>query len=703
MKITQGELGMASTVYSICGMCAVRCPIRVEVQDGKVTWLEGNPNDAGMGTSLCAKGISGRALLYDDERLQYPMIRDGERGSGKWKRVSWDEAYDYVVSKLNNIIQKHGGKAIMLSDRGGPFADIRKAFLKALGSPNYCNHDCTCGRNTHHASKTVYGVGRTGLAYDFKNAKHIVLFGRNITESFKVKEVKSFMQAVKKGAKVTYIDPRITLTAAKATRFWQIKPGTDYALLLAIANVILHNGLYDKDFVKKYVVGITKLKSFVKKYNPKWAEEETGIPADDIVAFCKEVAADKPKVIFHPGWHLSRYNDSFYASRMIHVINALLGNIEVAGGQFFPKTPKDAGYKGLKSLGADIPKVEEKRADGCGWKYKRFDGGPGLLQLMYDVIDTGEPYPIKAYFVVRHDPLLAMPDPEEQKRILDKLDLIVVVDVNWSETTGFADVILPESTYLERDTIIRTDKGLKPGFSVRKKAIEPIYDTKPGWQIWTELANKLGKGQYFPYKSIEDIWNYQLQDTGFKIEDFDEKGFIQLSKDPIWRDRNSLKFPTSSGKIELYSKTLEDEGLPSFKPYESPKKPGKGEFRLLFGRTGYQTHGQTTNNPIISELMGTNCLWINTEKAKELGIKDGQMVTISNGGVTGQIRAKVTDYIHPEAVFMLHGYGRTIPFQTRAYKKGLADQAFMKGLLKVWDEAGGSISLCESFVKVTPA
>ncbi len=694
---------MTSSTYSICGMCAVRCPIRVEVRDGEVTWIEGNSNDPGMGTSLCAKGIAGRALLYDHERLQYPMIRDGERGSGKWKQVSWDEAYDYITSKLKDIMAKHGGKAIMLSDRGGPFADMRKAFLKALGSPNYCNHDCTCGRNTHHASKSVYGLGRTGLGYDFKNAKHIVLFGRNMVESFKVKEVKAFMQAVKNGAKVTYIDPRAALTASKSTRYWQIRPGTDYALLLSMVNVILKRGLYDKQFVKKYVTGLSELNKFISGYTPKWAEKETGIPADEIVQFCKEVSADKPHVIFHPGWHLSRYTDSFYASRMIHILNCLMGNIEVPGGQFFPKTPKDAGYKGLKSLGADIPKVDEKRADGCGWKYKRFDGGPGLLQLMYEVIDTGEPYPVKAYFIVRHDPLLAMPDPEEQKRILNKLDLIVVVDVNYSESFGFADVVLPESTYLERDTIMRTDKGLKPGFSRRKKAIEPIYDTKAGWQIWTELAQRLGKGEYFPYKSIEDIWNYQLQDTGLKIEDFEEKGFVQLSSKPIWYDRDKLKFPTESGKIEFVSKKFEEEGIPSFKPYEPPKKPSEGEFRLLFGRTGYQTHGQTTNNPIISELMGTNCLWINKEAAERLGISDGQEVELVNNGISGKITARLTDFIHPEAVFMLHGYGRTIPFQTRAYKKGLADQAFMKGLLKVWDKAGGSIALCESFVKVMPA
>ncbi len=694
---------MEHTVYSICGMCAVRCPIRVIVKDGDIERIEGNPNDPGMGTSLCAKGVAGRALLNDTERVQYPMIRTGERGSGQWRRATWDEALGYVADKLKKIIAEHGGKAVMLSDRGGPFADIRKAFLKAIGSPNYCNHDCTCGRNTHHASKSVYGLGRTELAYDFKNTKHVVFFGRNMTESFKVKEVRSFMQGIKNGAKLTYIDPRAALTASKATRYWQIRPGTDYALLLGMAHVTVKEKLYDTEFVQKYVSGMPEFEAFLLPYTPEWAEKETGISASEIVSFCKEIAADRPKVIFHPGWHLSRYKDSFYASRMMHIMNVLMGNLEVTGGQFFPKGPKDAGKKGLRSLGADIPDVKEKRADGCGWKHNHFDKGPGLLHLMYKAIETGDPYPLKAYIVFRHDPLLSLPDPEAQKRILSKLDLIVSIDVNYSETAWFSDVILPESIYLERDSILRTDKGWKPGFSMRRKAIEPRYDTKAGWEIWTELAGRLGKGQYFPYKSIEDIWMHQLRDTAVTIEDFTAKGFVQLCRDPIKFDRNALPFKTPSGKIEFVSSVLEKAGLPSFKPYEAPQKPAEGHYRLLFGRTGYQNHGHTANNPILSELLGTNCLWINTAEAKRLGIREGDIVEVSNQGVSGKIRAKVTDYIHPEAVFMLHGFGRSVPVQTRAYGKGLADQVFEKGLLDVWDKAGGGVALCECFVKVSLA
>lgn len=694
---------MKKSVYSICGMCAVRCPVRVEVENGKVTWIEGNANDGGMGTSICAKAASCIPMLDDDQRPLNPMIRDGARGSGKWKNVSWDEAYDYIEEKLKGVVDKYGAKSIIFSDRGGPFADLHKAFMKALGSPNYINHDCTCGRNPNHASKSVSGLGRTAFNYDFKNAKHIVLFGRNITESFKVKEVKSFLKAVKNGARVTYVDPRVTNTAGKATRYWAVKPGTDYALLLGITNFIVANKFYDEKFVKKWVTGMKELRAFLKPYTPEWAEKETGIPAAEIKEFCKEINEDRPAVIFHIGWLLARYKDSFYASRMLNILNALMGNVEQPGGLLIPKTPGDAGAKGLKSLGANIPAVKEPRADLCDSEYSHFDNGAGMLQLAYKAIDTGKPYPVKAYFVDRHNPLFAMPDPEEQKRILNKLDLLVVCEVNYSETACFADVILPESTFLERDTLLRTEKGPKPGFGMRRKCIEPLHDTKAGWEIYTELARRMGKGEYFPYDTIEDLWNFQLQDTNVKIEDFDAKGFVKLCDKPIPSNPDKFKLGTESGKFEIVNKSWEAKGIKCLKPYEPPVEPPEGSFRLLFGRKGYQAHGQSINNPVLSQLLGTNDLLINTEAAAKLGIKDGDMVEVANGDVKGTIEARVTDFIDSKCVFMLHGFGKTNPLLARAYGKGLADEAFMKGKLLDFDPAGGGINLCESFVTVKAA
>ncbi len=697
-------MGEKRTVYSICGMCSVRCPIMVEVEDGQVVWISGNPHDAGMGTGLCAKGIAGRAFLHDTERPLSPLIRDGERGSGKWKAVSWDEALDYVAQKLKEIIDQHGGRAVLLSDRGGPFGELRKAFLKAIGSPNYCNHDVTCAVSVNHASLSLFGFGRKTFTYDYKNAKHIVLYGRNMLESLRVKTARALVEAINRGTKLTYIDPRYTVTASKATRWWALRPGSDYALNLGLLHILIKEDLYDKDFVNRWVEGFEQLANFIEPYTPEWAEKETGIPANEMYAFCREIAQDAPHVIFHPGWMRARYRQAFWESRTTYLLNILLGAIEVPGGLVFAKGPKDAGRKGLNSLGVNLPKVEEKRADGAGWKFKHINAGPGLLHRAFEAIKTEDPYPVKAYIVHRHDPMTGLPDPEAQAEVFKNLDLIVVVDVNWSETSKYADVILPESSYLERSDIIATQKGLKPGFRFRQAAIEPMYDTKPGWWIYIELAKRLGKGDHFPYSSIEDLWQAQLDGTGVTIQDLEKKGFVTLADKPIWYDRaDKLPFKTKSGKIEIVNQKWEEAGIPCLKPYESPDKPPQGKFRLLFGRCAWQTHAMWMNNPALNPYLQENTLWINKDVAEKMGLKTGDKAIVSNGNYTKEIKIFATEFIHPEAVFMLHGFGRTVPQQTRAYERGVADQRLEVGLLNVYDLAGGANALCECFVEVKPA
>ena len=688
------------SVFSMCGMCAVRCPIRIEVQNGSVTWIEGNPYVPGIEGALCSKGSAGIAFEYDSERPQYPMIRTGERGSGQWRKATWDEALGYIADKLKIVKNKYGAKAIALADRSGPFTDLTKSFIKALGSPNYSDHDDSCAKNVNMACQSLFGYGRGELGYDFSNTKYIVLFGRNIFESIQVKEVNTVLDGMERGAKLVYVDIRATVTASKADKFLTIRPGTDYAMLLALVHVVLKERLYDKEYVNRYVLGLTELEAFVAPYTPEWAEKETGIAAHDIYAIAREAAVAKPNVIFHGGWMLSRYIDSFYASRMLYILNSLLGSVESKGGLIIAKGPKDAGVKGLNSLGANIPDVADKIVDA---EMKEKSIGTGHLVNLYKAIKTGEPYPVKAFIAYRFDPIAAFPDPDEQRRVLDDLDLLVAIDVNYSDTAWYADVILPESTYLERSNIIATQKGPKPGFVMRRQAMAPRYDSKPAWEIFTLLAERMGVGQYFPYKSIEDIWNYQLAGTGVKIEDFGAKGLIGLAKDPIMMLRDAIKFTTVSGKIELVSSKLEKSGFHSFAPYVAPKKPAEGSFRLTFGRTAVHAHAQSQNNPYLNEIVPENSLWINADEARKLGINNGDMVEVSAEGYSGNIRAYVTPYIHPEAVFMLHGFGNEVPLKTRSFKKGLRDTKFQKGLLETVDPVGGGVAYLECMVGVKKA
>ncbi len=686
-------------VFSICGMCTVRCPIQVEVENGKCVFLQGNPHAAGINGAVCARGSAGLALINDDERPQFPLIREGERGEGKWRRASWDEAFDTVANRLRDIMAAHGARSVLFSDRGGPFRDLHQAFVRGLGSPNYSNHDASCARNVYHAALSLFGFGRKDLVYDFKNAGHVVLQTRNIFEAISVKEVNDLMDGMENGCRLTVIDIRATASAAKAHNFFMIRPGSDYAFNLAVIHVLMHEKLHDAQFAAMWIKDLNELHHFVAPYTPQWAERETGIPAETIAAFARELARSKPAVLWHPGWMTARYKDSFHVCRSAYIINALLGSIGARGGLPLSNKPGDVGRKGLKKLVDLVPKPKDQRADGVGWRYPHFDAGAGLLHLAFRAIETGEPYPLKAYIAYRHDPMMGFPEPERLKAVLGKLDLLVSVTFSWSDTAWLSDVVLPLSPYLERESILASKNGLKPHFFLRQRAVDPRFDTRADWEILCGLAKRLGV-EPLAFESIEEIWRYQLEGTGVTMEDFAATGMVQLAEKPLYRKVEELKFATPSGKIELVSPKLEAQGLASLKPYESPQTPGEGKFRIAFGRCPVHTQGHTVNNPMLSEQMPENVLWINKDVADRMKIADGEWVEISNDTHAGRIKAKVTEFIHPQAVFMVHGFGHVLPVESRAFGRGVADNALMPGGLDVWDQAGGGMAMQEHFVSV---
>ncbi|MFH1156953.1 MAG: molybdopterin-dependent oxidoreductase [Pseudomonadota bacterium] len=688
-----------SSAFSVCGMCTVRCPIKVTVENGQVSFIQGNPHVPAMKGAVCPRGVAGKALINDDERPQYPMIRDGGRGEGKWRKVSWDEALDYVAGRLGEIRDVHGARAISFSDRGGPFRDFHRAFLRGLGTPNYVNHDASCARNVQHAALSLTGMGRKSVSYDFKNARHVVLQLRNIFEAINVQEVNNLTDAMEKGCKLTVIDIRATVSGAKANRWMLVRPGTDYAFNLSVIHELLFSNLYNEKFVRDYMTGVGELKQFVRDCTPEWAQKETGVNADEIRRFVRELAAAAPAVIWHPGWMAARYVDSFYVCRSIYIINALLGAYGAKGGLPFVSTPKDVGAKGLNSFMDLYPKPREKRADGVGWRYPQFEEGPGLGHLLFHAMETQDPYPVKAYIAYRHDPLMGYPEPERLKAIWEKLDLLVSVTFTWSDTAWHSDVVLPLSPYLERESIIATQNALKPRFFVRQRAVEPRYDTRADWEIISGLARRMGLKDLV-FDRIEDLWEFQLKGTGVSIRDFSATGMVDLTDKAAYRDISEIRFKTESGKIEIVTDKLEANGLKSLKPYEPPREPPEGQFRLTFGRCAVHTQGHTANNPMLSEVMPENVLWINTGAAEKLGINNGDRVEVRQNGYAENITAKVTDMIHPQAVFVVHGFGHTLPVESRAFCRGLADNKFMKGGLDIWDRAGGAVAYQEHFVAV---
>ncbi len=692
---------MNKDVFSLCFMCSVRCPIKVTVKDGHVDWIEGNQNVAGIDGSLCPRGSAGKSLLYDDQRLQSPLIRVGERGSGNWRKASWDEAIDYVGSRLKEIIEKHGGHSVALCERAQLSTHVSKTFLKAIKSPNHFTHDALCKGSVNTACRSLFGYTDGQMGINYGNTKHIVLYGRNMFEALAVKEVNTLMNALEKGAKITYIDPRVNVTASKSHRYWMIRPKTDLALNYALMHVILKERLYDAEFVSKWVHGLSELQDFVENCNPEWAEQETGIAADEIISLARETSKAKPAVIFHYGYRGANHTNEIYLRRSLLILNALMGSVEAKGGIFFKKGPGEVGGKAARKLvSQDFPKIEVPRFDKVGTKdFPLPDPAHGVAQIFPYAVLNEDPYPIKSLIAYRLDPLMSISDTNQTKKALEKLDLIVAIDINYSDIAWYSDVILPESTYLERTDCIQQMNGLKPQMFLRKKAVEPRYDTMDGAVILKKIGEKLGIGDYFPYETMEDLVEWQLEGTGFTMKDFEAKGFVSYGPDQIFWDRDNLPFKTPSGKIEFKSSLLEDAGFESFPKYEPVPRPEDGTFRLVVGRSAIHTHISTQNVPYLNELESENVLWINTTKAAELGIKNNAVVEVASSVGKGQIKAFVTDLIHPEAVFMLHGYGHEAARAKRSFNKGLSDALIQKN---EYDKVGGSPAFHETFVSVKP-
>ncbi len=678
------------THYSVCGMCGTRCPIAVDVEDSRAVWIQGNPH-APTGSALCPRGIAALALETDSERPQSPLLRVGPRGENRWRAVSWDEALDTAAAGLRSVQDRYGAESILFSHRGGPFTDLYQAFARGLGTPNIYSHGITCTRNVDEACISVLGLERGRFIVDYKESRHIVLQSRNPLEALNLSEVAGITAARANGCRLTVMDVRATVSAAKADTFFLVRPGTDYAMNLAVLHVLLAEKLYDPDMLR-FIDGFEALEARVRPCTPQWAEAETGIAAERIVGLVHELAEAAPRVLWYPGWFTARYADTCATMRSAYLINALLGSIGSRGGLPISLAPDEV--PALRSLAALYPKVKTPLADRSGWQH------PGLLHRAFDAAVTGDPYPVRAYISMRHNVLASLPDPNALRRKLNKLDLLIAVTTTWSPTADFADIVLPLSPPLSRESILGSKKGLKPQFFRRPRVLSPRFDTRADWEILCGLAARLGMDK-LDFPDIEAIWNYQLEGTGVALSDFGATGFVSLATKPQWKTLVDVVLPTPSGKIEAQSRVWAAAGQDSLPPYVAPERPQADAFRLIPGRMALHTQASTINNPLLSELAPTNLLWLHTERAKALGITDGDWVEVlTPNGPAGRLQARTTTGIHPEAAFMLHGFGRTTPQESRACGKGVADETCMIGGLEREDPLGGGLALQEHFITI---
>jgi thiosulfate reductase/polysulfide reductase chain A len=326
-------------------------------------------------------------------------------------------------------------------------------------------------------------------------------------------------------------------------------------------------------------------------------------------------------------------------------------------------------------------------------------GDGAYLKLRENVI-AGTPYPVKAWMIHKQDPMNALPDQARTLQMLQQMDFVGVVDVQMSDTAWYADVVFPESTYLERQDPVEVLGGISPVVVLRQPVIKPLHDTKPTLEIVQGLAKRLGLSQYFDY-TIEQWVNAQVKELPLEspLEYLKKHGVYVAPDFPKYGTtlKPDHRFITKSGKIDLFSERLQENGYEPLPVYRSPAQPPVGKFRLILGRRAYFTHANSTNNAWLNQFSPENTLWINAASATALGIAEQDRVEIASSVGKVALKARVTEEIRPDCVFMLHGYGKKSKWQRLVAGVGGADSELIE---TAWDKVSGNASLHETFVSV---
>ncbi|MFC2131745.1 molybdopterin-dependent oxidoreductase, partial [Bacteroidota bacterium] len=578
----------------------------------------------------------------------------------------------YIAKKMQKIKKEYGPESFAFFSHG-PGGTFLKHTFKAFGIKNIVAPSFAQCRGPREVGfELTFGeVIGSPERTDIENTQCMALIGSHLGENMHNTQVQEFSHAIKNGASIIVVDPRFSIAAGKAKYYLPIKPGTDMALLLAWMNVMVTEKIYDKDFVDKYGFGFEQFAAYIKQFTPEWAYPETGIEPELIRASARELAKNKPASFVHPGRHTTWYGDDAQRSRAIALVNALLGNWNHKGAFFMPTKMSVPKYPY-----PEYPAMDYNKVDNPNNKYPFVDDAEGITNGIREATISGDPYPIKSWFVYATNLLQTMPNEEETLKAIQNLDLMVVVDVIPSEITGWADVVLPEAIYLERYDELNTAPFKVPFMGIRQPVVPPPNDQKENWWIARELAEKLGLGHYYPWNHIEEYLKYRVEKSGHSYAELKKDGIIKGEKEPIYIEEGlEQEFYTQSGKVEFYSLHLEEKGFDPIPKYTKHETPPPGYFRLLFGRAPVHTFSMTQSNRILMDMMDENEVWVNSDIAERYGLKNGEYIRLKNqdGVVSNKIKVKATERIRTDCVYMVHGFGHRSKALKGAYMKGASD------------------------------
>lgn len=675
-------------ISTMCEMCVWRCGVRAKVVENRVVKLEGNPDHPHSHGRLCARGQSGLMNTYDQDRVLAPLIRVGKRGEGRFRRASWSEALDLVAENMLKIKNTYGPEAMVFSSTHNLSQPLFENLLYGFGSPNYGTQRSLCYNAMIVANLITYGMEEP--ARDYGQLKYLILTGRNLTEAISTSETTDLIDTIARGGKVIYIDPRFTKTAAKATEWCPIKPGTDLAFHLALINVIISEKRYNQQFVDQYTLGFDKLVESVATFTPEWAAPITGVDAAVIHRIAVEFSSAAPYALAHNGWRTSNFINSFPTERAITILNALVGNWGVT---LFPAAGEGGGPLGNPPQ-PSYPRISALRLDGVPWKFPFVPLKLGIFQQLRDSMLAEDPYAAHGWFISRQNPVLSLPDRQKTLQVFSKLDFIVAVDIIMNDTDWFADVVLPEASYLERyDPLVPIGNRI----FIRQPVIEPQGEAKSALWIYKELGSRLGLSDFFQYTDEEDYLRQELAPLNVSLDEIRLHGYIDL---PEGSNETEFKWSTPSGKIEIYSESLGKQGFDSVPVWQEPPQPQSGEFYLLSGKVGQHTQFGTQNNVLLHKYEDVPRLWMAPDAAKTLGLKDWDLVEVISPVGSVKVALQVTQAIRSDCVYLTPGFGHLSKGLRTAYGVGASDSVLHVTFV---DPISGGQALSQTFVSVKKA
>jgi len=643
---------------TLCGMCQASCGTKAYVRDGKLTGVTPS-QDHIIGRTHCIKGQSQAVLeyVYSQERLKDPLIKV----KSGWRRISWEEAFDFISGKLERVKNEWGAKALAFHT-GTPFIGtigekVARRFCDSYETPNYTGSASFCFSARMYAHGLTVNHGGQSALPNWRGTRCSIIWGGNPMESTHLL-IHGISNLQKERGKLIVIDPRRIELAKRADIFAQIRPGTDCAMALGLINVIIKENLYDAGFVRDWTVGFDKLVEHVDKYTPERVEEITWVPAKTIRDIARMYATNRPANI-SAGVKLDHTINGVQTHRAIAILIGLCGNMDVLGGNIWAE---DVPTTSLR-LPERIPCDDE----GIGAEYPVFNmvTHERTGMCIPDAVLENRPYPIRAMITMGTNPVEIWPNTTRTIETLKKLELLAVIDLFMTETAEMADIVLPAASFME-DWQMKdySTQGLSL-LTIGEKAIEPIGNSLPVWKILAGLSKNMGYGKYFTWEDTPDLLEYLLKASGHTLGEFLEnpRGLFLAKSQPRRYLVNG--FNTPSGKLEIYSEFLEKLGqdpMPVFRePAESPvSKRDLAEsypFILTTGRRSrYYNNSQGRNIPFLRKHLPEPYIEINDKTAEGLGIHQDEMVNISSARGTITAKAKLTEDIHPKVIEVMHGW-----------------------------------------------